>query len=100
MTPVKNVIFRKSGGKCTITASGVLDIFEAQHFLQAAQKLVSQPKATQLVLDMTAVERMDITALQIIHGLLTASTSSGTRIEMVGLSESCAKTAALIGFDI
>ncbi len=97
MTPVKNVNFRKSGSRCTITVAGVLDIFEAEAFLQAARKLVSQTKASQLVLDFTAVERMDLTALQIIHGLLATPTASGASIEIIGLSDSCASMAALVG---
>ncbi len=97
MTPVKNVNFRKSGMKCTISALGVLDIFEADEFLQAARKLVSQPKASQLIVDLTAVERLDLTALQIIHALLRSSTACGANVEVVGLSDACATAAAAVG---
>lgn len=97
MADVKTVSFRKSGTKCTISASGVLDIFEADAFLQAARKLVSQPKASHLIVDLTAVERMDVTALQIIHGLLRSPTACGANVEIVGLSDTCATAAASVG---
>jgi anti-anti-sigma factor len=49
-----------------ITLNGVIDIFEAADFHKQSLQLINKPKVSKLVIDLSGIERIDLSGLQIL----------------------------------
>lgn len=61
--------YQRRGGSGTLRLAGVMDIFDAGALRDAAQKALADEKAKTLRVDFADVERLDLSAAQILMAL-------------------------------
>ena len=80
-TEVKTAHYSRRGAAGTLTLSGSVDIFEAQAVYTAAQRALADPKAVSLCADLSEVQRLDLSALQILCALRRDLEAAGRTVQ-------------------
>lgn len=65
----KTALYRRRGTAGTLTLQGSVDIFEAKIVHDAACRALADTKAQSVCADLSAVERLDLSGLQILSAL-------------------------------
>jgi anti-anti-sigma regulatory factor len=68
-TLVKTVSYVRKRDLGTISLTGCVDIFEAQAVLAAARRAFADSKAESVFADLSGVEKLDLTTVQILFAL-------------------------------
>jgi anti-anti-sigma regulatory factor len=71
------VRYRRRGSIGTLTLRGVVDIFEAIALHGSARRILQDSRAASVRLDCSQVERLDLSAIQILLALRRDLTASG-----------------------
>lgn len=77
--------------------SGVIDIFEAEHLLDTARQAAKNAEVQTLHLDMAAVERLDISTIQILMALKTNSVENARTFNLRSISSPAAQALETLG---
>jgi anti-anti-sigma factor len=87
---------RESPDSVTIELRGTLDVFLAARFADAAVHCVARNLDT--VLDCSALERLDASALQVLLALQHALSAKAHRLELSKVTPTVASYLAIAGF--
>ncbi|MEO7718656.1 MAG: STAS domain-containing protein [Capsulimonas sp.] len=68
-TVKKSIAYRRRGAAATLTLNGSIGMFEAEAFHESASKALADTPAKTVTIDLAGAERLDISALQILHAL-------------------------------
>jgi anti-anti-sigma factor len=82
-----NVNYHRRGTNGTLKLRGVMDIFEAQALHTAALSALQDEKTTTMRVDLTEVERLDISTLQVLLALKRSINASERAFLTVSPSE-------------
>lgn len=96
----QNIAYRRKGTQGTLRLKGVVDIFEASTLLATAQRALRDSQAKSLTLDMSEVERLDLSAVQILLTLKRDFTAQGHTFDTTGSTESVTRTLSLLGVNL
>src|SRR5689334_9914900 len=71
-----------NGATHRLEFSGVLDIFESKILLTESLDALNDPSAESISIDLQGVERMDVTAVQIVRSLCRAADTKGLPVSI------------------
>ncbi len=86
MAQEKPVTYRRTGTQGKLILRGIVDIFEAEGLHKTALRALHDGSATTLLADLSATERLDISALQILCALKLATEEVGKTMLLTGAS--------------
>jgi anti-anti-sigma regulatory factor len=92
-----NMNYRRRGTSGTLKLRGIVDIFEAGVLHTTALSALHDEKATTVRVDLTEVERLDVSALQILLALKQSIEASGRTFSAETSSEAVLKQFHRIG---
>jgi len=91
------VSYRRQKSTGVLHLSGIVDIFEATTLHEAARTALEDDKANSLRLDLTHVERLDISALQILLALKAGVIAQGRSFGVTRLAPAPETLLARLG---
>ncbi|BDI30601.1 hypothetical protein CCAX7_26520 [Capsulimonas corticalis] len=97
-TAKKSVAYRRRGAVGALTLHGAIDMFEAAAFHETARKALEDTQAAAIRVEMSDVERLDISSFQILSALRRDAAAAGRTVEITGATDRVlmdAKTAGL-----
>ena len=80
------ITYARRGAMGTLTMRGALDIFEAERLCAVATRALQDIKATTVQLNCSAVDRLDISTLQVLLALKRDLQFAGRTPVVVGLA--------------
>ena len=92
-----NIQYQRRGAIGTLRLAGVMDIFEAAALRDAACKALADAKAGATRVDLADVERLDLTAAQILIALGREITAAGRAFGIDRAPERLTPTLAWVG---
>lgn len=93
----KTTVYKRRGAEGTLTLRGSVDIFEAQDMLATVRRALADTKALSFCANLTEVERLDLSSLQILVALRRELEDAG-RTMPIKQPEALAATLKQTGF--
>ncbi len=88
--------YRRTGNSGMLKLSGIVDIFEAETILALAKKSISDEKTNTIQIDLEHIEKIDISAIQILCTLKHECEKSGKVHKFVwGANKLCSGVESL-----
>jgi anti-anti-sigma regulatory factor len=69
LTPTQKVSYRRQRANGTLTLTGIVDIFDAEALTEQARRALNDTKAVSVAVDLSRLERIDVTTLQVLLAL-------------------------------
>ncbi|HLK56841.1 MAG TPA: STAS domain-containing protein [Chthonomonadaceae bacterium] len=89
--------YRRKQHTGTLRLGKVMDIFEAQPLLESSRKALNDTQATQVVVEGSQTERLDLSALQILLALQRDLKATDRSFRLEGLAENLTTALAAKG---
>lgn len=96
----QHLSYRRQGGLGTLQLRGVVDIFEAAEFYELAKRACQDTKAQSIRVNLAQVERLDISALQILIALRRDIEASGRALAIADVPAPLAQVWAKAGIPL